>query len=77
MREILGTYFLFLFYLEIVFHLACYKEIGILNIFILFSVTLSFSVLLTFITSLIKKEKINKIIIKTFCILITIIFVLN
>lgn len=74
MRKTLGTYFIFLFYLEIIFHLVCFKEINIFNIFILFSLSLSFSVLLTFITSLLKNEKINSIIMKTLCLLISIIF---
>lgn len=74
MRKALGTYFIFLFYLEIIFHLACFKGINIFNIFTLLNISLSFAVILTLITILIKKEKINKIITKVIFLIVTIIF---
>ncbi len=74
MGKTLRDYFLFIFYLEITFHLLCFKEITILNIFILFSITLSFAVLLTILTTLPKKDKIKLILIKTISTLLSIIF---
>lgn len=74
MRRVLKNYFLFTLYLEIVFHLLCFKEITPLNIFILFSLSLSFAILLTTLTSLPKNNKTKRIIMKTVTITLSILF---
>lgn len=75
MQKTFFRYIAFLLFIEIVFHIACFKSITITNlVFNLFS-TIIFSGIFTIISSLTKKEKINTNIMRLICILITIIYI--
>jgi len=71
------TFFKFLFfllYIELLFHIACFKEVSITNIILLLLITIIISTIITIITSISKNEKVNAIIARIFIGLISIIF---
>ena len=49
----------FLLYIEIIFHIACFKEASILRLFTILFTSIIFAGIITILTSLFKKEKIN------------------
>lgn len=75
MKKTFILYILFLLYLEIVFHIACFREIDFYSIVILFFVTIVVSGILSFVTSLFKNEKINTIVMRTICLILSILFI--
>lgn len=74
MKVMFLIYFFFLFYLEFVFHLICFKEISLINIFLLFFLSLSIGVFLSFITCCIKKEKYRRFFSRFLLVFIALIF---
>ena len=75
MRKTFIRYFLFLLYIEMIFHIACFKELNLFSTFLIFFVSISISGFLSFITSLFKNEKMNRNIMRVICLLLSIIFV--
>ena len=74
MRRTFIEYILFLIYVEILFHLACFKSLSLSStIFILF-VSIIIAGFLTIISSISKKEKINTIIMRVFLCVIALAF---
>ena len=74
MKKTWGIYFIFLFYMELIFHITCFKGIDFLKLLLLFCFSLIFSTVFTFISSFFKNEKLNSIIIKTICPTLVLIF---
>lgn len=74
MKRIWVIYIIFLFLMETIFHLTCFNNIDFSSIFFLFLLSLIFSTILTFISTCFKNEKINSILMKTYCGLICFIF---
>ena len=67
MRGTFIRYVLFLVYIEVIFHIACFKAIEFSStLFVLFT-TIIFAGILTFISSLFKNEKINTTIMRIIC----------
>lgn len=62
MRKTFLYYLLIVLYLEISFHLVCFKSIDFFQVLLLFFSGIIFSTIFTFITSLTKKEKLNFVI---------------
>ena len=74
MRRTFIEYILFLIYVEILFHLACFKSLSLSStIFILF-VSIIIAGFLTIISSISKREKINTIIMRVFLCVIALAF---
>lgn len=67
--------FIFLLYIEIVFHIACFNEFSVIEGIFLFFVSLIFSILITFLSSITKKERLNNIIMRFLWIFLIIIFI--
>lgn len=67
MKKTWGIYFIFLFYMELIFHITCFRGIDLLKLLLLFCFSLIFATIFTFVSSLSKNEKINSIIIKIIC----------
>ena len=74
MRKTFVYNLLFLLYIEFIFHIACFKEINILSVLLLLFLTIVFSIIITFITSLTKNEKLNNIMMKVMWIIIVIVY---
>lgn len=74
MRRTFLYNFLFLLYIEFIFHYSCFKEFDIINSIFLLFLSIIFGVLLTFMTSLTKKERFNNILMKIIWIFIVITF---
>lgn len=74
MQKTFFKYMLFILYIEVIFHIACFKEINGFNIIILFFIDIIFSTLLSILSSLSKKEKRNRLVGRIFCIVTAIIF---
>lgn len=74
MQKTLFRYLLFILYIEMIFHVACFKEITLFNIVILFFVGIICSGFLTILSSLTRKEKINTTISRIIVGVVTIIF---
>ena len=66
---------LFLFYIEIVFHILCFNSISIENIIMTVLFVVPISIIFTFLCSLFKNKKINSIILKILCLVIVIIYI--
>ena len=74
MKKTFVEYILFLIYIEVLFHLACFKSFSIsTTLFILFA-SIVIAGLFTIISSLTKNEKINTIIMKSIIVVITLLF---
>ena len=74
MKKIWVIYFIFLFMIETIFHLACFGNINFSNILLLFLLSLTFSTILTYITTILKNERLNSILMKIYCSIICFIF---
>ena len=66
--------FVFLIYMELVLHVACFNKIGLFGTFMLLFIAILFSVILTVFSSISKKEKINAFIMYTLWVILIIIF---
>lgn len=67
MRGTFIRYVLFLVYIEVIFHIACFKAIEFSSILFVLFTTIIFAGILTFISSLFKNEKINTTIMRIIC----------
>lgn len=74
MQKTFFRYLLFILYIEIIFHIACFKEISGFHIFIIFFTSLISAFLFLILSSFSKKEKINTNIGRVLCLLTAIIF---
>ena len=54
-------YFLFYLFLEIVLHIGCFNSLSIVNLIMIFMFTMFYSIILTFIISCIKSDKLKKV----------------
>ena len=56
MRKTFLFNFLFLLYIEIVFHIACFKQLNVLDFLLILLSSIIFSGIITFLCSITKKE---------------------
>lgn len=66
--------FLFLLYIELVFHIACFHQLGFMAFFLIFFSSIIFGGLLTFLCSLSKKERLNGFLMHSIWVTLIIIF---
>ena len=64
----------FLLYMEVVLHIACFNKMSLLSVFMLLFVAIVFSVLLTIASSLSKSSKLNTFIMSFFWIVLIVVF---
>ena len=74
MQKTFFRYIAFLLVIEVIFHIACFKNISLSGLLFTFFVTIIFSGLFTILSSLTKKEKINTNIMRVIFILTVIIY---
>ena len=74
MKNAFTKYFIYILFLEIIFHFACFKGVDLLSSLFITLVAVIVSVLLTTISSLIKHKLINRIVMRTLIIVITLLF---
>lgn len=74
MKKTFLVYFFLLLYLELVFHIACFKSFNFFAILFILLFSLVFSVLLAFITSLFRQKSKNGIFLRIITILLVIVF---
>ena len=74
MQKTFFRYLLFLLYIEIIFHIACFKEISLTSIVFQLLIIISFSTIFTICSSLFKNDKWNKLLSRAILIIISIIY---
>ncbi len=74
MRKTFIMYILFLLYMEIVFHIACFKSFSLSSTLFIFFVSIIIAWPLTIVSSLFKNEKVNTIIMRAICGMTVLIF---
>ena len=74
MQKTFFRYIYFLLFIEIIFHIACFKSISPSSLLFTLFTTIIFSGIFTIISSLTKNEKINTTIMRIICIITSIIY---
>ena len=74
MRRTFLRYILYLLFIEFIFHVACFKELNILSIFLVFFLSIIIAGFLSIISSLFKNSNVNRNIMRVICIVNTIVF---
>lgn len=74
MQKTFFRYIYFLLFIEVIFHIACFKSISPSGLLFTLFTTIIFSGIFTIVSSLTKNEKINTIIMRIICIITSIIY---
>lgn len=74
MQKTFFRYIYFLLFIEIIFHIACFKGITISGLLFNLFITIIFSAIFTILSSLTKNEKINTNIMRIICLIIAIVY---
>ena len=74
MQKTFFRYIYFLLFIEVIFHIACFKNISPSGLLFTLFTTIIFSGIFTIVSSLTKNEKINTIIMRIICIITSIIY---
>lgn len=74
MRRTFKNYVLYLLYIEMIFHIACFKSFHFSTMIFILFVSIIISGILTIVSSLFKQDKINTIIMRIICGIIAVFF---